>query len=285
MSFSPFSNKVPVVYLALCLIGVSRYLRPASSWTIVPPYPSYRHSRQYIPNSHRRRRCRWETKIDESRAESGVAEGSDGNAGAGNNAWRLKGDEVIKGAAVSVGAREEDIGIEWKNGRIIVTVTGEAYVSAGAGEEEEEETDYDDEEYFEEEEEEEVEEEGEEDVVGADVTSITRAINQAFAKIRDEEGESSIGWNIATNYEIEVTTPGFDGVFRTDVMFLAYRGFDVIVEYFDKKKGKKTAVEGKLVERDEEKTTINVKGRMRKIKNEIIDCVKLPKAKREKGVR
>jgi len=45
--------------------------------------------------------------------------------------------------------------------------------------------------------------------------------------------------------------------------------------------------EGKLVERDYEKdvTVLNVKGRMVKIKNDLIEQVTLPKAKREKGAK
>mmetsp|Transcript_30924 Transcript_30924/g.48461 ORF Transcript_30924/g.48461 Transcript_30924/m.48461 type:complete len:210 (-) Transcript_30924:116-745(-) len=48
-----------------------------------------------------------------------------------------------------------------------------------------------------------------------------------------------------------------------------------------------TLIEGKLVGRDEDKdvTMINVKGRIVKIKNDMIESVKLPKAKREKGAK
>ena len=123
-------------------------------------------------------------------------------------------------------------------------------------------------------------------------------------------------------HEIEVTTPEFDNVLRSNHngvdMFEVYKGFDVIVDYWEvpkkkKKKKKKSCkadkeenvqaeaeqeeesepkrtqkiIEGKLVGRDYDKdvTMINVKGRIVKIKNEMIESVMLPKAKREKGVK
>ena len=50
---------------------------------------------------------------------------------------------------------------------------------------------------------------------------------------------------------------------------------------------KLTITEGKLVGRDYDKgvTMVNVKGRVVKIKNDTIECVRLPKAKTEKGVK
>jgi len=50
---------------------------------------------------------------------------------------------------------------------------------------------------------------------------------------------------------------------------------------------KLTISEGKLVGRDYEKnvTMISIKGRVVKIKNELIECVSLPKAKKEKGAK
>jgi hypothetical protein len=88
-------------------------------------------------------------------------------------------------------------------------------------------------------------------------------------------------------------------------MFDSYRGFNVIVEHYEKKKEKKSkkngsnevimeeprklkTTEGKLVAREYEvdgNTMINSKGRTVKIKNDDIVSVRLPKAKHEKGVR
>jgi len=114
---------------------------------------------------------------------------------------------------------------------------------------------------------------------GVDVVSLARAINQAF----DEEGEGSVGYNIAVHHSVEVTTPGATDEL-SGVMFESYKGFDVVVEYQDTKTNKMKKIEGKLVERDDEFTRINEKGRMRKFPNELVDSVKLPKAKSERGV-
>ena len=157
-----------------------------------------------------------------------------------------------------------------------------------------------------------------------DLTLIARTINEYLS----QDGEDSLAFQIAKLYEIEVTTPEFDNVLRdysnTEEgggggvnMFEVYKGFDVIVDYWEvpkkkkkKKSGKagkdvaaatvekeeeedveeqktKKVIEGKLVGRDNDKgvTMVNVKGRITKIKNDMIDSVKLPKAKREKGVK
>eukprot|EP00956_Cyclotella_meneghiniana_P022046 scaffold41027_cov53-Cyclotella_meneghiniana.AAC.3 len=137
------------------------------------------------------------------------------------------------------------------------------------------------------------------------VPRIARQINEYLSK----DGEGSIGHTIAELHEIEVTTPEFDNVLRGQ-LFQVYKGFDVIVDHWELKKQKKKTTkgssdmdgenndydddvqkkrvktEGKLVERDMEKnvTIINVKGRNKKIKNDLIESVELPKAKREKGV-
>ena len=130
------------------------------------------------------------------------------------------------------------------------------------------------------------------------LTRIARGINEAFAR----DAPDGPGYSIAKIYDIEVTTPPFDGVLRGRRMFDSYRGFDVVVEHYEKKKSKKNGSvevgveeprklktsEGKLVSRDKEadgNTTINSKGRAVKIKNVDIVMMRLPKAKREKGVR
>eukprot|EP00804_Cyclotella_cryptica_P027133 CCRYP_013641-RA/>CCRYP_013641-RA protein AED:0.09 eAED:0.09 QI:0/-1/0/1/-1/1/1/0/209 len=134
-----------------------------------------------------------------------------------------------------------------------------------------------------------------------DITKIARAINDYLS----QDGEDSLGYKIAQLHEIEVTTPEFDNVLRGDKMFESYKGFDVVVEHWEedkqrqKKKGpsesddgenytrKRVVTEGKLVGRDSEKgrTMVSVKGRIKNIKNEMIECVRLPKAKREKGAK
>jgi hypothetical protein len=167
-----------------------------------------------------------------------------------------------------------------------------------------------------------------------DLTLIARTINEYLS----QDGEDSLAFQIAKLHEIEVTTPEFDNVLRDYSnsgneeeggggvnMFEVYKGFDVIVDYWEvpkqkkkKKSGKagkevvavaeeesattaeekdeeeeeqlqktKKVIEGKLVGRDNDKgvTMVNVKGRITKIKNDMIESVKLPKAKREKGVK
>jgi len=144
---------------------------------------------------------------------------------------------------------------------------------------------------------------------------IARTINELLAA----DGEDSPAFKIAKLHEIEVSTPPFDNVLRGRLMFENYKGFDVMIEHFEEPKKKKkkkkskafkdstptndasdssieqeevakpklTITEGKLVERDYEKevTLINVKGRIKKIKNDKIESVCLPKAKREKGAK
>lgn len=145
---------------------------------------------------------------------------------------------------------------------------------------------------------------------------IARTINEVLS----QDGEDSKAFQIAKLHQIEVTTPVFDGVLRGKLMFDSYTGFDVLVEHWEvpkKKKNKKikskaqktvvdseevvaevkevveeeqkklTITEGKLVGRDDEKevTMINVKGRVMKIKNDLIESVTLPKAKKEKGAK
>ena len=54
-------------------------------------------------------------------------------------------------------------------------------------------------------------------------------------------------------------------------MFESYKDFNVFVETDPKSDGKvNIVVQGKLVERNEKQTIVNVKGRLRKIKNELV---------------
>ena len=115
---------------------------------------------------------------------------------------------------------------------------------------------------------------------GIDLAVLARAINVALEGLEP----------IASSYVIEVTTPGIASNNRSDqpligdVMFQAYRGFGVTAVYDppDNKKKKPQRIEGKLVERNEQHTIVNVKGRMRKLLNEHVVEVCLPPAKKEK---
>ena len=231
------------------------------------------------------------------------------------------GNEMILSAGRECGATADQIQIEWTPGKIVVTVRGDVYVADNDidSEEEDEEFDDDEEEYdgvddeeYDQEEEydnedatKEVEEdEGgeivsedgvvnedevvfEEDMVpvndadqsrGIDIAALARTINAAL----DDEG---VGFAIAESHEIEVTTPGASDELQGPVMFKAYKGFDVLVTFIDPKKKTQKTIEGKLHERNNEFTVINIKGRLKNIKNQMLVSVKLPKPKKEKGAR
>ena len=168
---------------------------------------------------------------------------------------------------------EESLKVEIKGDRVIVTVLGDSFLGQLLEEEVYDDIDIIDEDYSDDLLE-------PQDVIsqGMDVTILARSVNQVF-------GEQAL--EIAETYSIEVTTPGASEELQGQVMFDAYKGFDVICDYIDKKKTKKPQqqVQGRLVERNEESTIFNLKGRMKKISNQDILSVRLPKAKKEKGMK
>ena len=226
-------------------------------------------------------------------------------------AWKREGERIIMKAATEAGASPEMMNIQWKSGLLVVTVDGSAYIAAEDDtalelEEEEEEMDFadeflDDEDFVNDEDfvddddsldfdmEDDfdplengfVEESSVEETPsgGVDVVAIAKAVNRAF----DEAGEGTIGYNIAVHHSIEVTTPGATDEL-SGIMFESYKGFGIILEFRDAKTGKTKKIEGKLIERNDEYTQINERGRMRKFKNDLVVRVTLPKAKTEKGV-
>jgi ribosome maturation factor RimP len=210
-------------------------------------------------------------------------------AGAASESERMEveGTDIIRKAAIEAGAQPDNIDVIWKADQIIVTISGDLVNLGGSSLEDLDEDEVAEEldMYFDADELEAIEDEleGEEDDDDEpSITGIARAINRALAEL----GEGSIGDIIAQTHSIEVTTPGASDVLQGDVMFEAYKGFEVIVETTEtNKKGKKKVKEGLLVERTDEHTVINQKGRISKIKNEKVECVRLPKAKKEKGVK
>ncbi len=192
------------------------------------------------------------------------------------------GNQAIRKAARQCGIDINDDGvcknsdirldIEWKAGSIIVTVHGDVSMAAGGASSSDEE---DGDEPFED-----VEEDAEEDVQEEfSLTLLARTINQ----ILDDDG---MGLAIAEVHSIEVTTPGVsDELIPGTPQFDAFKGFEVIVKQLDQKKNKVKTIEGRLVERNDEFTIINIKGRMKKMKNATVQSVRLPKAKKEKGSR
>lgn len=118
----------------------------------------------------------------------------------------------------------------------------------------------------------------EDEATGLDIAVLARAINVALEGLEP----------IASTFTVEVTTPGILSNNRSelpltgDVMFQAYRGFTVVARYSPPDKKKVQRIEGKLVEKNDLFTLVNVKGRIRKLKNEHVVEVCLPPAKKEK---
>jgi len=189
--------------------------------------------------------------------------------------------DLIYSAAVEAGAEKSKLSVEWRPGIVTVIVGG--LISLGVTADDYDESD--DDLVLDEEDEVGVDDE-EEEIEIPSIISVARAINTALYLDSKENGVLSVGNYVATTHEIEVTTPGAPEIVEGEVMFEAYRGFDVIVETNEVKKGgKKRVVEGKLVERDDQFTRVNVKGRVVKVKSENVEVIRLPKAKREKGAR
>ena len=199
--------------------------------------------------------------------------------------WKIQGEEMIRNAAIESGADPTKLDVSWGLGTLKVTVGGSVMVGDNEDdlddsiESEENEALLDDDDEL-------VEsliQNNNNDKISSDqidIVTITRAINVALSM--DEE----IGMKIAETHEIEVTTPGASDILQGDIMFEAYRGFDVIVETSQlKKNGKPKILEGKLVEKNENEVKVNVNGRISKVKNEFLVCVRLPKAKKEKKNR
>lgn len=168
------------------------------------------------------------------------------------------------------GNSDNRLDIEWKAGSIVVTVHGEVSLAAGGKGDEDEEGEGDD--PF-------ADEAQEPEQCEFSLTLLARTINQ----ILDDDG---MGLAIAEVHSIEVTTPGVsDELVPGTPQFEAFKGFEVIVQQLDPKTKKVKTIEGRLVERNDEFTIINIKGRMKKMKNETVQSVRLPKAKKEKGAR
>ena len=232
---------------------------------------------------------------------------SDSNGGTGTGGGPLPdgyqdyGNAIIRNAAkeqedyVNENNVDDIIQVEWKPGKIIVTVnTQHAYMETSSSSDDDADDDDDENELLED------EDYGDDDDAdlrlpqaatnasdggsgdgsGIDVTKLARAINYGF-----DDGEDGVGTRIAETHEIEVTTPGASNEIQGRIMFEAYKGFDVICEFWDKKTKKNKILEGRLHERTDEHTVINIKGRMKKLQNEQLISVKLPKAKREKGAK
>jgi hypothetical protein len=200
--------------------------------------------------------------------------------------YQQMGNALIAGAAEACGVQPEQLEIEWKAGKIHVAVHASNVFLSDPRDEaaDDESVEADDEVNTE------VALADDNDVEststpdeptstgqGIDMTVLARAINAAL----DDDG---VGLAIAEVHAIEVSTPGaMDEL--SGIMFESYKGFDVLVKHMDPKKKSVKTIEGRLVERNEEFTVLNLKGRFKKLKNAQVVSVKLPKAKREKGAR
>jgi hypothetical protein len=210
------------------------------------------------------------------------------------------GNECIARAAVSVGARVDQIHVTWKPGRIIVTVQGDVHASIERDVNEDDEEDIvvaeDDDDDDDDDNEDNVETVEETEDIGddnlammepnsipispssIDLTALARAVNDAF-------NDDGVGLTIAELHEIEVTTPGASDELHTlsTRQFQSYKGFDVTVIHADTKTKATKTIQGRIVSRDDETetTVINIKGRMKKLSNQDIQSIKLPKAKKE----
>lgn len=133
--------------------------------------------------------------------------------------YREVGNQRILDAARLVGANAEQLQIEWKGDRIIVTISGDVYCSDPL------EDDL-------------VEEEEELPQSGVDLTALARAINVAL----DDQG---VGLAIAEAHSIEVTTPGASDEL-SGIMFESYKGFDVLCATLTPRPKSKRSLKGDL---------------------------------------
>jgi ribosome maturation factor RimP len=82
----------------------------------------------------------------------------------------------------------------------------------------------------------------------------------------------------ADEFELQVGTPGAPEDLTRDFEFEVFKGFEVIVTTSSPHKGK-TQFEGALHSRDAKSVVINKTGRLQKIPRELVESVRLPKAK------
>ncbi|GAX26997.1 hypothetical protein FisN_9Lh306 [Fistulifera solaris] len=196
--------------------------------------------------------------------------------GPGGVTFSLKeeGEKLIRSVLINQGCSDDQFQIDWKPEKIIITIKGMTYLQDDNSDDEIEEVLIESEAFFDPDLDEIVEAEVPHD--GTNIVELSRAIRSAL------ESDTAVGVEIGEKFEIEVTTPGAPDEL-SGIMFQSYKGFDVIVEYFDAKKDKIVFLDGRLVERNDENTIINIKGRMKKLSNDIVKAVRLPKAKKEKG--
>lgn len=75
-------------------------------------------------------------------------------------------------------------------------------------------------------------------------------------------------------YVLEVSSPGVSDVLTQDRDFVVFKGFPVVVQLSEPHKGKQTWY-GSLVRRDEDKLSLNLKGRPVSIPRNLVQSVQL----------
>ncbi|MEL7142686.1 MAG: ribosome maturation factor RimP [Cyanobacteria bacterium J06554_3] len=75
-------------------------------------------------------------------------------------------------------------------------------------------------------------------------------------------------------YVLEVSSPGVSDVLTQDRDFVVFKGFPVVVQLSEPHKGKQTW-HGSLVRRDEDKLSLNLKGRPVSIPRNLVQSVQL----------
>jgi hypothetical protein len=248
MTLHQESLKMIIRVISLILL----YCSTTSAWVLLPPGGGARTS---LPSQQTSQR-RYLSSIN--------------NNDQNNLLVQEEGERIIREALMKEGCQEDNIGVAWASESVVVTISGSTYVHDDDDAEDDEEIGMDDEPFAEE----------STPTEGFNLVELSRSIHAAL--IGHDEG--SVGWQIGTNYEVQVTTPGAPNEL-TGIMFESYKGFDVIVNFKDLKTKKSKTIDGRLVERNDVFTVINIKGRMSNIRNDMVQSVRLPKAKKEKGAR
>ncbi len=140
-----------------------------------------------------------------------------------------EGEKLIRSVLIKQGCSEDQFQIEWKPEKIIITVKGTTYLQDDNSDDELEESIIESEAFFGPDLDDIVDAEVPEG--GTNIVELSRAIRAAL------ESDTAVGVEIGEKFEIEVTTPGAPDEL-SGIMFQSYKGFDVIVEYFDAKKDK-----------------------------------------------
>lgn len=116
------------------------------------------------------------------------------------------------------------------------------------------------------------------DVSSGSSSQQVQDLNRALSEWLDAEEEGGASDLPAGEFDLEVGTPGAPEALTRDFEFEVFKGFDVLVTTREPHKGK-TLFEGALHSRDDKCVVINNTGRLQRIPRELVEEVRLPKAK------